>query len=663
MTMGLAQQRLLDKVQGLVAAPQVPIEPQASRPRAQVQAPVPQATEPPPGWAPDALPNLASARRLGYDLETTGIEWWRGHRPVGVAVAAQRDDNPDHIDAWYLPTGHVGGNHDPEQVLAWARSPSGLAGKHLFGLNVPFDAHHSREWGLGLEALGCTLGDIGHRAALLDDHRQSFSLESIAQDLLGEGKVKGLDMRHGAGVYHAHQVTEYARQDARLVLRCLAVQEPLLAVEGLGRVVALEDATIWPVLEMERNAIPLDLEKLDRWVADMAALSEQLAAGVRTGAGFPVNPDSPEDMARLWASCGLKLRHTAKGAPSFTEEIVLEAAAAHPLIAQAWRAGKVKDLHKVLAGYQRKVSPDGRLRFALNQLKGERDEYGAKGTVSGRFSASAASREEGDNPQQVLAWDKYARTYLPIVGQGYYPRELFVPGPGATLCAADAKQIEFRIFAHYSKSASLLAAYAADPETDFHNQVTEMAHATNKTLTRKQCKFLNFALIFAAGRKRGAAMMECSLDDFDSFLAMYRQAFPEAQALLHQAQRKAKERKWVKTALGRRARFKPGCMCGCRFKRKEKDNREPEPPYHKALNAVIQGTAADLNKLKLCRLYAMRHELGFTMRLTVHDEVVGDLPDAEAASRLAAVLAVQEVDFKVPILWDLKTGPNWAACK
>jgi len=109
--------------------------------------------------------------------------------------------------------------------------------------------------------------------------------------------------------------------------------------------------------------------------------------------------------------------------------------------------------------------------------------------------------------------------------------------------------------------------------------------------------------------------------------------------------RKYKHRGYVKTMLGRRSRF------------------PNDYKIHKALNSVIQGSAADIMKTKLVELYERRKELGFTMRMTIHDEICGDVPDVETAQRISEILNTQSFELAVPILWAIGTGKNWAEAK
>jgi DNA polymerase-1 len=623
----------------------------------------------PPGWEPDEPPVLDGVTELAYDTETTGLRWWAGDRVLGRSVAWWEGDR---VRSAYLPTGHRGGgNLDAAVVLRWEREQ--LRGKHLDGLNTKFDVHTSRASGTDLVALGCTFGDVGHNAGILDDHRSHFNLESVARDVLGEGKVTGLDASRMSD-YPAWMVAEYARRDAELVLRIKAKQMPLIRSQGLERVYTLENAVIPVTVEMERNSAPIDTEKLARWVKESERRLNQLHLQIAAEAGHAVNPDSRDHMVRLFRERGIVSHElTESGAPSFSDVVLAKAAQTDPVLALVRQAAHLADLRtKFLLPYYRD-SKDGFLRYSLSQLRCDRDEGGQQGTVSGRFSSSQPVKGFGANIQQVLAVSKQLRLHCHLceaewgrrkVGEqtrvhraehpeAFLVRELFVPRSGL-LVAADAKQIELRVFAHLSGSDRLAKIYADDPETDFHAVVGDMVAAYRPDFERKRIKNLSFCALFGGGYKKMAKMMDVDEGKAREMKRVYDKAFPEVSQTLKRAMEVAEARGYVKTILGRRTRFLQGCKCGA--------CATFGPRFHKALNGAVQGGAADLNKLKMVELYDAREELGLTLRMTVHDEAVGDVPDEEAARAVGEVLQRQAVELRVPILWDVATGQNWAEC-
>jgi DNA polymerase-1 len=517
-----------------------------------------------------------------------------------------------------------------------------LRGKHLIGLNIRFDIHMLREWGVDLEAQGCTAHDVGHAAALLDDHRRAFSLDALAQDVLGEGKVElpfGKDRMATVNAYH---VTEYARADAGHPLRIDGIQQPAMALEGLETVAALEDDVIWAVCAMEAAGAPLDVPKLERWDVETKQEVDAVRTRIHRELGWYPNPKQNDDLERLFRERRIpNPARTATGKSSFTEDVMNAAAERDPVVGHVRHLNHVLGLRsRYIVPYLEAVGSDGIIRYGLNQLRSDEG-----GTISGRFSSSKPTREKdsGINAQQVMSVEKQMETYVDFGGR-WVVRELFVPGSGL-FYASDADQIEYRVFAHFANSAAILARYAADPGTDFHNVVLEMIQEHKPDFKRKPAKFVNFAKLFGAGIGRVAAMTGTSKVAAADLVRTYDRAFPEADQMLKLAMRTAERRGYVRTFLGRRARF---------------PNADR---IYKALNSVVQGTAADLMKLKLVALHRTRRATGFLLRLTVHDEVTGDVPNVEAAARVDAVLNEQSIDLRVPITWGSKTGPHWAACK
>ena len=587
-------------------------------------------------WTPTAPPELKGIDQVAIDLETTGLRWWDGDRPIGISVTSRRGSQ-------YLPFGHRGGgNLDEAVVKRWAARE--LKGKNLIGLNVRFDLHHLREWGVDLEGVS-SASDVAHSAALLDDSRTRFSLDSLAQEYLGESKVgTDLDVTRMAD-YHAGEVAPRAEADSRQALALHHVFTPQLNAQGLHRVKALEDAVIWVVLEMEKNGCPLDLATLERWLHDSEQDYMRLLWNIYRDTLLTINPSRPADLLKLCTQLNLPVHETPDGRPSFTDAIL--SSYTDPVMDLVRRARKLASLRsKYLVKYQTAVGSDGILRYALHQLRAD-----GGGTVSGRFSSSALTRGVGVNIQQVPSAD---------LGTDYPIRALHRPASGEWL-SADADQIEYRLFADRAKNPTVLAAYDADPTLSFHQLMFDRLTPLDGSLTYKDVKTLNFCRLYGGGRAKIAQMLghitaaefetlrrtsseadHPLLRDTAAIMALYNDALPEASQMLASASHAAAAHGYVTTALGRRARLKPD-------------------EGFRALNRIIQGSAADLMKLKLVELHAARKDTGFLMRFTVHDSVEGDCPDDASRDRVRDILNTQSLPLAVPIRWTVKTGATWGA--
>jgi len=582
-------------------------------------------------WRPTTPPPLDGIDTLELDTETNGLHAYAGDRPIGISCR-----RPNGI-AFYLPWGHVGGNLDEETVRRWAQRE--LRGKHLTGANIRFDVHMLHAWGVDLEAQGCTVSDVQHYAALLDDNRkESFSLDALAKSYLKKEKSgRDLDKTRMAS-YHASIVEPYAEHDVQLTGELRDVLWPLLDKEDLQRVRQLEDDVIYPVCEMERNAAPVDRAMLQTWVRESEAEYNDHLTRITRETGFLMNPDAQTDWVRLFAFLNIQNPHkTELGAVSFTDDYLKTVQ--HPLVQLARRAGKLASLRsKFLVAYNDVVGDDALLRFSLHQLRG--DQYG---TVRGRFSMSDKNLQQVftvEKQREAFGYDEKDSSHDDEI---YLIRKLFVPGSGLFLLS-DAEQIEYRIAAHFAASPSILAAYAADPHTDYHNLVMELVRPRKTDITRKLAKGLNFALVFGAGKDKVAAILNLPRTESDKFVAAYDQMFPESKTLLRTASSLASTRGYIRTLLGRRARF-------------------PNSQFaYKALNACIQGTAADIMKQKIVEVHKARKQTGFVLRKTIHDSITGDAPDQACAEKVHAILNTQTAGLKVPITWSTKTGKNWSEC-
>ncbi len=605
---------------------------------------------PPDGWRPPAFPDLSDEPVLRYDVESDGLRWWAGDRTCGYAVWA-----PKRQQGYYFPTRHLGGGNLPEaQVHAFLRSPQGLKGKRLVGLNVRFDGHMSRESGLDLvEDLGCTFGDVGHYAALIDDHRREFSLNAVARDTLGPARQK-LALPPGYKIHElpAWVVEPYAIEDTKLVDDIAAMQTHLLKEMNLTAVRRLEDDNVPVTMEMEKNGFPLDWEKLERWCRETEQDVLRSVWALHRLTGLNVEPDSSTSCAALFKKLGIEPPPDPEtGRPTFAVAEIKQFRAREEVrllmrakLVRSWRS-------KFFVKYRDGRSGDV-LRYALHQLRADEG-----GTVSGRYSSTAISKEthEGANVQQVITPDKQADAWREAGLEGNPPwvvRELFVETGGRSVFRADAKQIQYRLFADMAQNPRVVAAFQTNRDADYHQVVQDMAvefmarirdlvAAGNKKRARKLIKNTNFALLFGASYRKISAMNEMDEAEGMAFVKAYESAFPEVRREINIAMRQAETWGQVRTRLGRRTSF-PG-----------------KQMVHKALNSKIQGDEADYVKMTQRDLWRARKRFGLTLRVNNHDELVGGLEDPGILPEVQAFLDQQRIETTVPLLWDAGTGANW----
>jgi len=618
-------------------------------------------TVPNDDWRPSAPPCLNGIQEIKLDCETTGLRWWEDDRPIGIGICL-----PDG-STQYLPWGHRGGgNLDEAVVKRWAQTE--LRGKHIVNLNTRFDVHMLREWGVDLEAQGCTVSDVGHYAALLDDHRLRSSLESLCSDFLPETErkvkiINGVEIDPTRmGSYSAGTIAVRAEADVRQVHLLKQVLWPKLDVEDLQRVRQLEDDVIYVVCEMEKNGAIIDHELLEKWIKETATELQRCLLAIVKIVGFQVNPESSKDQEKLFRHLKIPFTEfTETGRPSFTDNVIKQLD--HPVIKLMRRAKKIFNIRsKYLLKYQKAVDSHGILRYALHQLRAirnEGDDERDTGTISGRFSSTELVPGVGVNIQQVMKAEKQIITH----GDEFLIRQLHISETGLFF-SADAKQIEYRLFANEICSPRILKAYEENPDLSFHKMIHKMLLPYKSNLTYKRAKDLSFATIYGAGLTKIALMLEFinskeflelreqkatglhpKLAQVAEIRKIYNREIPEAAALLRRYSAIAEQQEYITTILGRRMRFINGIRS------------------YKALNGRIQGSAADIMKAKLIELHKTRLQTGLKLRFTVHDECDGDIPNQEAANIVATILDNQDFSFlKVPIRWDVKTGINWLDC-
>jgi DNA polymerase I-like protein with 3'-5' exonuclease and polymerase domains len=611
-------------------------------------------------WTPDTPPSLSGVDEVYLDCETDGLRWWEDSRPIGIAVK-----RPGEERGKYLPFGHRGGGNLGESIVKeWAHRE--LRGKKIRNLKMKFDVHEMRAWGVDLIEQGCTFTDISHTAALLDDNRRQFNLDILLRDFLGQEKVgKELDAAHMAN-YHASQVAPRAAGDVEAVERLTTHLYPMLAEQGLMDVQRLEDRVIPAVCEMERNGALIDVGLLDRMIAESDRVLTTCLMNVYRESGMRINPDSSKDMIKLFHQRGLKFEEfTDTGKPSFTDAVLR--GIHDPAITWVRRAGKLASIRsKFLLKYRKDVDRHGILRYSLNQLQSDEG-----GTVSGRFSSSAINGY-GINIQQQMSVEgnlEALEDILDMMAPDNWPiiRRLHIPLVGADFFSADAKQIEYRMFAHYANNLRVIRAYEENPDLSFHEFIWGILKGFKESIGYKATKNLNFAKIYGAGVLKLALMLGYIIEreflelkmHFERFgydkmdqhpklretleiNRIYARALPEVAPLLKEAGRLAETRGYVRTILGRRSRF------------------PNKSRLHKALNAVIQGGAADIAKLKIASLFESRKELELMLRHTEHDEICGDLFNPSKAAVIRELLNEQSIPMRVPIRWDVETGKNWA---
>lgn len=670
----------------------LPKEPGPRAERVPVNRPMPPI--PDTGWkAPREFPRIEAGEIIGIDTETKDLElltkgpgFRRGAHLVGVSIAV--------TDAsWYFPMRHEVApeqNLAPDNVLRWLRDTLGQPGLKV-GANLGYDLD-------ALESENVKVAgpfyDVQIAEPLLNENRFTFELEALGIDYVQRGKTdEALSawVREAYGASNYRQeiwrsppclVGPYAEGDANLPLLIRELQLVKLAAEGLLDLCDMEHRLIPMLLAMRQRGVRVNIARAEEMHERLKNEIKEKKARLDELGGCEINFNAADSIANAFDNLGIAYPLTAKTKkPSFTKEWLLH----HPSeIAHAITELRTLDKFRstFVEGYILEGHVNGRIHCQFNQLKSSTDDPSSKkrGTVSGRFSSS------NPNLQNIPARDS---VWGPLI------RSLFEPEDGEDWTKFDWSQIEFRMVAHYGRGESaerVRELYRNDPETDFHLMVSELCWPGEAERYRKPAKNINFGLVYGMGIKLLAAQIGIPLEEAEKIFAQYHLRLPFVRELAKLVAETASEKGYITTLMGRRRRFdlwEPR-WSGKRFDEEDDEEGEEEAapkrralPYdaavrafdgrirraftHKALNGLIQGSAADLMK------YAMVHYwenfgtcvLGAPM-LTVHDELDFSCPRGRAGKRaLKDVRDVMEngVKLRVPVIADLEIGANWGSTK
>lgn len=616
------------------------------------------------GWAPPSeFPRLEAAKVLAIDCETKdpslleqgpGSIRRDGHI-VGISVGTEDGRR------WYFPMRHEvgGGNMDAEQVLRWAKDELTRPGQTKVGANLLYDC----EW-LASEGVDITNGDpkfkdVQWQEALIDENAKSYSLETLGQKYLGEGKTSNelyqwcasayggvADGKQRANIYRAPAslVGPYAEGDCDLPLRIARMQQARLESEELLGVADLENALIPMLLAMRRRGVRVDREAGNSLSEELAQQLEHMRA--------QFNDIDIWSAASIAAACdvaGAPYLRTAKGNPSFTSAWL--AAQEHPFLTAVNKMRRIDKLRGTfIDGHALGHLVNGRVHAQFHPLRGDDN-----GTVSGRFSSSLPNLQNIPSRDDELA---------PLI------RGLFLPDEGQRWVRFDWSQIEYRLLVHYARGGGAdgaRAQYRDDPTTDFHRMVSELTG-----IDRKPAKNINFGLVYGMGVKKMAASLGRSEEATRALFEQYHKTLPFVKETFDAASQMAGQRGYTRTLLGRRRRFelweprqwdKDAEACGKEAATAAWGNSIRRAYTHKALNSILQGGAADIMKKAMVDIWnaGICNVLGAPL-VTVHDELgwsAAHTREADEALRECGRIMETCVTLRVPLRAEREEGPNW----
>jgi DNA polymerase I-like protein with 3'-5' exonuclease and polymerase domains len=619
------------------------------------------------GWRPPTeFPRLDAASRIAIDCETydpTLLSKGPGVRTGGyiVGLAIGTDDA-----RWYFPMRHSVQsemNLDPDAVMHWARDQLRDARQPKVGAHLLYDLDFLAEAGVTVAG---PLLDVQIAEPLLDENAPSFSLNALARKHLGESKVEEalyswaalayggpVDRSQASNIHRSPPslVGPYAEGDVDLPLRILDKQQTQLAAENLTELFDIESRLIPLLLAMRRRGVRVDLDAAQRAYDSFSRRIEHVERGLGG-----INVFAAEEIAAYCRKHRIEFPLTEKGNPSFTADFLKRHDNA--LIRSITDVRKwYKTRDTFIKGYILDSHVNGRIHAQFNQLRSD-----DKGAVSGRFSSS------NPNLQNIPARDEEI---------GPLMRSMFLPDEGESWARFDWSQIEFRFLTHYGRGRGASRAremYRSNPKTDFHRMVSDLVWPSQPEM-RKPAKNINFGLVYGMGEPHMAETLGRTLDEVRPLFETYHTQLPFVKTTYNAASNVAALRGYIITILGRRRRFER--WESTHYKERDQTYTTREEALaahprsnvrrafvHKALNALLQGSAADLMKKAMVELWesGLCALLGAPL-LTVHDEL--DLSVQEGRTPL--LLDVKHImencmTLQVPIIVELEQGPNWGSC-
>ena len=603
---------------------------------------------------PDSLKELKGYKEIAIDLETNDPNLLSlgsanvagdGHI-VGVAVA---------VDGWkgYYPVAHEGGgNMDKKLVYSWLQDILNQKDTTFIFHNAMYDVCWLRREGLTING---HIVDTMIAASLIDENRLSYRLDILSKHYIGLGKDEkilieaakdyGLDPKKDMWRLPALFVGQYAERDAEATLKLWQRLKVELYNQELMDVFNLETKLFPCLVDMRFKGVRVDLEKADNIKKNLMDREAKIVSKIKGLTGIEVEIHAARSIAKAFDKLKLPYDRTEKSnEPSFTKNFLQN----HPhelpkLIADAREINKA---HTTFIDSITKHSHDGRIHADINQIRSDQG-----GTVTGRFSMS------NPNLQQIPARHPELG---PLI------RSIFIPEEKTKWGSFDYSQQEPRILVHYAKLQNLegvdeiVEAYNQG-DADFHQVVADMAG-----IERKQAKTINLGLMYGMGKNKLMAELGLMKDSAEKLIKQYHNKAPFVKQLMDNVSRKANDRGKIRTLLGRACHFdlwqpvqfgvfKPLPL---ELARKEYDEPLKRAFTYKALNKLIQGSAADMTKKSMVALY----ENGIIPHIQIHDEVDISVESPEKAEQIIEIME-SAVELKVPNKVDYEQGNNWGDIK
>ena len=617
-------------------------------------------------WVPPhELPDIFDAKTIAIDVETKdpnlktkGPGWPTGDgEVVGYAVA---------VDGWkgYIPIRHGGGGNIDERIVNnWMKKVCESPAEKIMH-NAQYDAGWLRRMGFKVNG---RIVDTMVIASLLDENRFSYSLNALAFEYLSKTKSEknlteaardfGVDPKAELWKLPSMHVGPYAEVDAELTLELWNFFKPLITKEDLWSVVDLELDVLPVLIDMTWKGVRIDMNRVERTRDFLLKEEKAMLAKIKHITGMNVEVWAAQSLAKAFDTVGINYPKTEKGAPSFTKSFLSEHD--HELPKMILRTRDLNKTHGTFINtIMKHTAVDGRIHSHINQIRSDDG-----GTVSGRISMN------NPNLQQIPARD-------PELGPMI--RSLFLPEEGEEWASIDFSQQEPRILVHYAHAygksqghdmkgvQEFVDGYQNDPDMDFHTMVADMAK-----IPRKQAKTINLGMMYGMGVNKLSDQLDIPVDEAKKLVSQYHERVPFVKMLMHGVMNKLNARQSsgsIRSILGRKCRFElwePDTFAMNKALPYKEALNEHGPTTrlkraytYKALNRLIQASAADMTKKAMVDI----HKMGIIPLIQIHDEIAVSVSSREQVNAIVHAME-NAVKLGVPSKVDVEIGPSWGESK
>jgi DNA polymerase I-like protein with 3'-5' exonuclease and polymerase domains len=603
---------------------------------------------------PDSFPDLSQAKYIAIDLETkdpnlksrgSGAVIGEGEI-IGFALA---------VDGWsgYYPIGHREGNLDKRIVLDYIKEVCATNAVKIFH-NAMYDVCWLRAYNIKINGF---IIDTMVMSSLIDENRLSYTLNSIAFEYLREVKderglkeaaeAAGVDAKSEMYKLPAMYVGAYAEKDAELTLELFKVLSREIQKQNLSEIFDLETQLFPCLIDMKFKGVRVDVQGAHRLKQDMLKEEEALLLEVKKQTGIEPQIWAARSIAKVFDKLHLPYERTLKSqAPSFTKNFLAEHK--HPLVQKIAKAREINKAHTTFIDTILKHEHRGRIHADINPIRSDQG-----GTVTGRFSYS------NPNLQQIPARNK---------DLGPKIRSLFIPEKDHTWGCFDYSQQEPRLVVHYAATTDpimyddsvtqIVEKFKSD-SVDFHQTVADMAG-----ISRSNAKTINLGLFYGMGKAKLQAELGLSTKaEAENLFNQYHENVPFVRELMNRTSQHAQMSGSIGTLLGRRCRFNKwepntfGMHTPMTLEEAERTygrGRIKRAFTYKALNKLIQGSAADMTKKAMLDLY----NEGIIPHIQIHDELDISV-ESEAQAKKIIEIMENAVTLAVPNKVDYEYGNTW----